>query len=46
MWVLHKYGPYNRSMLKKRKEIKPHFVTNNYLEVLVNDEATTLEQLL
>ncbi len=31
---------------KKGKEIKPHFVTNNYLEVLVNDKATTLEQLL
>ncbi len=26
--------------------MKPHFVTNNYLEILVNDEATTLEQLL
>jgi hypothetical protein len=28
---------------KKRKEPKPNFVANNYLEALIDDEATTLE---
>jgi hypothetical protein len=30
---------------KKGKEPKPNYTTNNYLEVFVDDEATTLEQL-
>jgi len=30
---------------KKGKETKTHATTNNYLEMLTDDEATTLEQL-
>ncbi len=32
-------------MLEKRKDGKASFVANNYLEVLVDDEKTTIEQL-
>jgi hypothetical protein len=32
-------------MLEKRKDGKASSATNNYLEVLINDEETTLEQL-
>ncbi len=32
-------------MLEKRKDGTTSFVANNYLEVLVDDEKTTLEQL-
>jgi hypothetical protein len=30
---------------KKGKDTKPHAIANNYLEVLMDDEAATLEQL-
>ncbi len=30
-------------MLEKRKDGKTSFVANNYLEVLIDDEKTTLE---
>jgi predicted transport protein len=30
---------------KKGTEPKTNYATNNYLEVLINDETTTLEQL-
>jgi hypothetical protein len=30
---------------KKRKETKSHSCTNNYMEILVDDEVATLEQL-
>jgi len=45
MWVLFWYGTYKGHMLEKRKDGKTSFVVNNYLEVLVDDEKTTLEQL-
>jgi hypothetical protein len=38
-WAIRK----NDWCWKKRKEPKAKFVANNYLEVLVNDETTTLE---
>jgi hypothetical protein len=30
---------------KKNKDTKPHTTTNNYLEMLMDDDVTTFEQL-
>jgi len=42
MWILYKNGPSKIKMLIKGEICQS---TNNYLEVLVDDETTTCEQL-
>jgi hypothetical protein len=45
MWILFWYGAHCDKCLRHGKDGKAPFVANNYLEVLVDDEDATLEEL-